>query len=319
MKNKNTNKYIRNLIILVALSLAVLIPGLAVAASNAVVSVTAPSGTLSPGQQFTVNISVTPNNAIAGMQLNLTYNPSIVTANSVTEGNLLNQGGASTYFNAGQIDNVAGTITGVFGAIISPGQTVATAGTFAVITMTAGSNGGNCTLTLSNVVVGDINGNSVPVTVNNGTVTVDRPPVLASIGNKTVNEGQLLSFTISATDADGDTLTYSASSLPSGATFNSSTKTFTWTPSYRQAGSYSSVNFTVSDSKANDSETITITVNNVFQTDVNGDGKVNVLDIINIAQHWNETGTNGWITQDIDENGTINVLDVIIIGQHWTG
>jgi hypothetical protein len=129
----------------------------------------------------------------------------------------------------------------------------------------------------------------------------------------------LLSFTLLATDPDGDTLTYSASSLPSGATFNPATKTFTWTPSYRQAGSYSSVSFTVSDSKANDNETITITVSNVYQTDFNGDGKVNVLDIISIAQHWNETGINGWITQDIDENGMINVLDIIIIGQSWTG
>jgi hypothetical protein len=319
MKNKNANKYVRNLTILVALFLSLLLPGLAAAAGNAVVNVAAPTGTLSPGQQFTVNISVTPNNAIAGMQFNLAYNPNIVTVNSVTEGNLLSQGGASTYFNAGQINNTAGTVTGVFGAIISPGQTVATAGTFAVITMTAGSSGGSSALTLSNVVVGDSGGQSIPVTLNNSTVTVDRPPVLASIGNKTINEGQLLSFSISATDADGDTLTYSASSLPSGATFNPATKIFTWTPSYRQAGSYSSVSFTVSDSKANDSETITITVNNVFQTDINGDGNANVLDIISITQHWNETGTNGWITQDIDENGIINVLDVIIIGQHWTG
>jgi hypothetical protein len=319
MKNKNTNKYIRNLTILVVLSLAVLIPGLAAAASNAVVSVAAPTGTLSPGQQFTVNISVTPNNAIAGMQFNLAYNPSIVTVNSVTEGNLLNQSGASTYFNAGQIDNVAGTVTEVFGAITSPGQTVTAAGTFVVITMTAGSVGGNCTLTLSNVVVGDINGNSVPVTVTNGTVTVDHPPVLASIGNKTVNEGQLLSFTISATDPDGDTLTYSASNLPSGASFNSTTKTFTWTPSYNQDGIYSNISFTVSDGKANVSQNVTITVNEVYQPDVNSDGKVNVLDVISVTQHWNETGTSGWIIQDINEDGTINVLDVILIGQNWTG
>jgi len=148
---------------------------------------------------------------------------------------------------------------------------------------------------------------------------VNRPPVLAGIGNKTVNEGQLLSFTISATDPDGNPLTYSASNLPSGASFSPATKTFTWTPSYRQAGSYTSLHFTVSDSNTNDTEDITITVNNVYQTDINSDGVVNVLDIISIAQHWNETGTNGWIIQDTNENGTVNVLDVILIGQNWTG
>jgi len=38
----------------------------------------------------------------------------------------------------------------------------------------------------------------------------NKPPVLGAIGNKSVNEGSTLTFTVSATDADGDSLTYSA-------------------------------------------------------------------------------------------------------------
>ncbi len=319
MKNKNTFRLLRNLIIFFVACLSVFLPGLANAAGNAVVSVAAPAGALALGQQFTISINAQPNNAIAGMQFNLSYNPNIVTAVSVVEGNLLNHGGANTYFNAGHIDNTAGTITGVFGAITSPGQTVATPGTFAVITMTAGSTGGSCPLALSNVIIGDIAGHSVPVTLTNGSVSVNRAPVLNTIGNKTVNEGVSLSFIISATDPDGDSMTYSASSLPSGAVFNPATKTFTWTPSYRQAGSYTSVHFMVSDSNMSDSEDIIITVNNVYESDINSDGVVNVLDIIRVAQHWGETGANGWIQEDINENGTINVLDVILVGQCCTG
>ena len=60
---------------------------------------------------------------------------------------------------------------------------------------------------------------SLPVTIVNGQTAVNRAPVLASIGNKSVNEGSLLQFTLSATDADGDTLTYSAVNLPTGAIF----------------------------------------------------------------------------------------------------
>jgi len=213
---------------------------------------------------------------------------------------------------------VAGIITGVFGAIISPGETIAAAGTFAVITMTAGSSGGSCALTLSNVIVGDIGGNSIPVTLTNGAISVNRAPVLASIGNKTVNEGASLSFTVAAIDADGDSLTYSTSNLPAGAVFNPATRTFTWTPSYRQASSYPGVHFVVSDSGSNDSEDIIITVNNFYESDMNHDGTVNVLDIIRVAQHWSETGVSGWIQEDVNENGTINVLDVILIGQYWT-
>ena len=40
----------------------------------------------------------------------------------------------------------------------------------------------------------------VTITVGN----VNRPPVLAPIGAKTVNEGQLLTFTVTATDPDGE-------------------------------------------------------------------------------------------------------------------
>jgi alpha-tubulin suppressor-like RCC1 family protein len=102
----------------------------------------------------------------------------------------------------------------------------------------------------------------ITVTVNN----VNQPPELAAIGNKTVDEGQLLTFAISATDPDGDTLTYSASSLPDGASFDPGTRTFSWTPSYTQAGSYPGVRFTVIDNgtpSASDFEDITITVNNI--------------------------------------------------------
>jgi hypothetical protein len=88
----------------------------------------------------------------------------------------------------------------------------------------------------------------------------NQAPVLATIGNKAATEGQQLSFTISATDADGDPLTYSASNLPSGASFSPATRTFSWTPSFTQAGIYSGVHFEVSDGMATDAEDIQITV-----------------------------------------------------------
>ena len=94
------------------------------------------------------------------------------------------------------------------------------------------------------------------------TSTENRPPVLSPIGSRTVDEAQTLTFALSATDPDGDSLTYSASNLPTGANFNPTSRTFTWTPGYGAAGNYS-VQFTVTDSAtppASDSETVTITV-----------------------------------------------------------
>jgi len=94
-------------------------------------------------------------------------------------------------------------------------------------------------------------------------ITVSRPnaaPILGSVGNKSTNENQALTFAVGATDADSDSLTYSAAGLPSGASFSG--QTFAWTPSFTQAGTYN-VTFTVSDGKVQDSETITISVANV--------------------------------------------------------
>ncbi len=53
--------------------------------------------------------------------------------------------------------------------------------------------------------------------------------------------------------------------------------------------------------------------------DVNGDGHVNVLDLILVGQRLGDTGPPGWIPEDINEDGHIDVLDMILIGQHWTG
>ena len=87
----------------------------------------------------------------------------------------------------------------------------------------------------------------------------------------------MLSFVISATDPDGDTLTYSASNLPSGATFDAGTRTFSWTPSFTQAGSYPGVHFEVSDGSLTDSEDITITVNDGTVADTQGPLISNVM------------------------------------------
>ena len=104
---------------------------------------------------------------------------------------------------------------------------------------------------------------TIAITVYSGS---NHPPVLDAISDKSVDEGQTLSFSVSATDIDsGDTLSYSASGLLSGADF--SDQTFTWTPTYEQAGSYD-VTFTVSDGAATDSETITISVGNVNRAPV---------------------------------------------------
>jgi hypothetical protein len=101
-----------------------------------------------------------------------------------------------------------------------------------------------------------------------GTVTLTnkKPAFAAATDTKTVNENAALAFTVVATDGDGDVLTYSATGLPTGATFNAATGAFAWTPSYTQAGVYTVV-FKANDGTVDsDPLTVTITVNDVNRT-----------------------------------------------------
>jgi subtilisin family serine protease len=88
-------------------------------------------------------------------------------------------------------------------------------------------------------------------------------PVITAIAPQMVGEGLARSFVVTATDADGQELTYSALDLPAGATFTAATRTFAWTPSYTQAGSYV-VRFVADDGAfpiaAADTEHVAITV-----------------------------------------------------------
>jgi PKD repeat protein len=99
---------------------------------------------------------------------------------------------------------------------------------------------------------------TVTITVN----PVNDAPQLQAIGDQTVDEGVELAFTVSASDPEGDSLTYSGDPLPAGATLDSATGAFAWTPGFDQAGAHG-ITFSVSDGDLSASETITITVNNV--------------------------------------------------------
>lgn len=88
---------------------------------------------------------------------------------------------------------------------------------------------------------------------------VNQAPALNAIGAKTTEEQTNISFTVAASDADGDAMTLSATGLPSGASLNTTTGAFTWTPSCTQEGSYN-VTFQVSDGNLTDSEVVAFTV-----------------------------------------------------------
>jgi hypothetical protein len=87
-------------------------------------------------------------------------------------------------------------------------------------------------------------------------------PVLDAIGNKSVDEGTNLTFKATATDYDvpPQSLTFSLASAPTGATINTSTGRFNWTPSEAQGPGNYPFDVCVSDGSLSDCETITVAV-----------------------------------------------------------
>ncbi len=72
---------------------------------------------------------------------------------------------------------------------------------------------------------------------------------------------------MTASKQEGDPLTYTATSLPAGASINPASGLLTWTPQPGQAGNYS-VPVTASDGSMSSTETVNITVTHTNFTPV---------------------------------------------------
>lgn len=97
---------------------------------------------------------------------------------------------------------------------------------------------------------GDSEQASAPVTGGNSAPTIQGSPAT------TIVAGRAYSFQPTASDADGDTLTFSAANLPAWASFSQSTGAITGTPDAADVATYSNIRVTVSDGEASASTSV---------------------------------------------------------------
>jgi hypothetical protein len=98
---------------------------------------------------------------------------------------------------------------------------------------------------------------NIIITVSDGSLTASLPafaiavnstaPRISGTPATTVNAGTAYSFQPTATDPNGDTLTFSIQNAPSWATFSASTGRLSGTPASANAGTYSNIIISVSD------------------------------------------------------------------------
>lgn len=141
-------------------------------------------------------------------------------------------------------DNLVYTITGGSSATVSGSVSGTT------LTLTAASDYNTSTAITFTVTVSDGNGGTDTDTFDVTVTAVNDAPVIASLSDQSGTEGSELAFSITASDVDGDALTWTSANLPTGATLTDNTDgtaSFTWTPDYSQSGTYTNVQFIVSD------------------------------------------------------------------------
>jgi len=196
-------------------------------AGDTTVSLSPSSQTVSSEDIFNVNVSCVPGQPIKAFEFRLSFNPSLLQANSVTKGDIFD--GYSTFFNPGTIDNNAGTIVDVYGLIIGSGN-VSENGTFVMISFTAKDPSGTSSLDINDVGVTDEVG-YLAINVSDGSVTVQGsgggsppggggyiPPAgggnnapetpMTPSGPMFVELGVEYQYTSSAIDPDGDDIRY---------------------------------------------------------------------------------------------------------------
>ncbi len=89
--------------------------------------------------------------------------------------------------------------------------------------------------------------------------TNEKPVWDGGAGNKYVRVGQVLQFAVSAHDPEDEPITYSVFNLPTDATFQNSSRLFSWTPKPRDIGTHI-ITFRASDGIKYADQDVTITV-----------------------------------------------------------
>ena len=135
-------------------------------------------------------------------------------------------------------------------------------------------------------------------------INVNDGPVISGAPASSVIEDTIYSFTPTASDPDGDKLTFSVTGLPSWANFNASTGAITGTPLNTDVGVYPNVIITVSSlgSLSNVLATISITV----LADTDGDGIPDSIDLDDDNDGFSDTFEG---SGDLDGDGIPNSLD----------
>ena len=329
------------------------------------------------GDTFTVHLNTRNVSNLAGWQADITFNPDVLKANSVSEGNFLKQKGGRTHFRKGTIDNQKGKISGLSSIRISQGgvdgegrllsvtftaktagetrlslrefhagssagktilspalETIITVGTRAVRTPTVSDvsdDGFSLSTDATPVRAGDSfilrfrTENIVDLAGWQTDITFD-PTVLEVVK---VSEGDFLkkggvdTFFLRGTidNTAGKIIKINSARLRGGVDGTGTLLSVTFTAKVAGETRVTFSNFQAGNRRSevialNTPEIIITIEDSAFPAwDVNQDGQVSILDLIQVAQRLGSSVSANH-RADVNGDGTVSILDLITVAQH---
>lgn len=203
----------------------------AVPAQAQSVSFTAGSATALAGDQVTIPVTVAGFTDVTSVQFSMTWDPAVLSFSSTSAGEI-SVGGGNFGDPSGTGD--PGVLTVSWND--TDGEPTTVADGLAIFSITfdvVGNEGASTNLAFADSpTAAEVSVNLAPVAFEStaGTISVTAPagntaPSVTPPGDQVNTEGDIISVAVSATDAQDDDLTYSASGLPDGLTIDAASGT----------------------------------------------------------------------------------------------
>ena len=126
---------------------------------------------------FTLHLNVENITDLAGWQCNIEFDPNLLEATEVVEGDFLKENGGTTYFQASTIDNTAGTITDLVAARTTIGGVSGNGRLLSVTFMTKAL--GDAQITVTNLQAGTSGiSATIPLSVPDIIITIEDKPII---------------------------------------------------------------------------------------------------------------------------------------------
>jgi hypothetical protein len=204
------------------------------------------------GDTVVMHVSVNNFSSVTGIGLNINYDPAVATFAGI----------ANTYAGVsfGVNSATSGVVKMAWVDLTGSASVSISSGVLVDLKFKYKGGSGAVGFTTSDCSISNSSGSIGAVGYLNGSITGDQKPVFTAISPITQVALDTVKFVVKATDPDaGDVLTYSAVSLPVGAKFDTTTRTFSWVPATGQIGSYK-VSFLATDGQLKDSMAVSITI-----------------------------------------------------------